>query len=76
MGSGTDPLLTAEAVAEILGMRPDFVYGLARRDEIPHLRFGRTLRFRADALDLWLAESERGSGHRSENSDDRLPASR
>ena len=54
-------LLDAEQVAEILGMRVDFVYALARKDEIPHLRFGRTLRFRAAAIDRWLEESERGT---------------
>jgi excisionase family DNA binding protein len=54
-------LLDAEHVAEILGMRVDYIYRLARRDEIPHLRFGRTLRFRAEAIDRWLEESERGT---------------
>ena len=56
----TDRLLTAEDVAEIIGMRTDFVYALSRRNEIPHLKFGRTLRFRAEAIDQWLQESERG----------------
>jgi excisionase family DNA binding protein len=53
-------LLNAGEVAERLGMRIDFVYALARKDEIPHLRFGRTLRFRAEAIDRWLEASERG----------------
>lgn len=53
-------LLNAEEVAELIGMRVDFVYALARRDEIPHLRFGRTVRFRSEALEEWLRESERG----------------
>ena len=56
-----DRLLTADDVAEILGMRTDFVYALARRDEIPHLKFGRILRFRAEAISRWLEESERGT---------------
>ena len=60
----TDRLLSAEDVAQIIGMRVDLVYKLARRDEIPHLRFGRTLRFRAEAIDRWLEESERGNGRR------------
>jgi excisionase family DNA binding protein len=54
-------LLTAPQVAELIGMRVDYVYALARRDEIPHLKFGRTLRFRAEAIDVWLRDSERGS---------------
>lgn len=53
-------LLTAEEVAEIIGMRVDYVYALSRRGQIPHLRFGRTLRFRADAIEAWLVAAERG----------------
>ncbi len=51
-------LLTAEDVAELIGMRTDYVYALARREEIPHLRFGRTLRFRPDAIERWLEQEE------------------
>jgi excisionase family DNA binding protein len=43
-------------------MRVDYVYALARREEIPHLKFGRTLRFRAEAITHWLEEQERGNG--------------
>lgn len=57
----TDRLLTAEDVAELIGMRTDYVYKLARRDQIPHHRFGRTLRFRAEAIEEWLRASERGT---------------
>jgi excisionase family DNA binding protein len=58
-------LLTAEEVAEIIGMRVDYVYALSRRGQIPHLRFGRTLRFRADAIEAWLVAAERGTLERS-----------
>jgi len=57
----TARLLTAEEVAEIIGMRVDYVYALSRRRQIPHLRFGRTLRFRVEAIDSWLRAAERGS---------------
>jgi excisionase family DNA binding protein len=57
----TDRLLTAEDVAELIGMRTDFIYALARRGEIPHLKFGRTLRFRAEAIEEWLRATERAS---------------
>jgi excisionase family DNA binding protein len=60
----SDRLLTAEDVAQILGMRTDFIYRLAREGRIPHLRFGRTLRFRAEAIETWLEEQERGNGRR------------
>jgi excisionase family DNA binding protein len=55
----TERLLTAEDVAELIGMRVDYVYRLAREDRIPHLRFGRVLRFRSKAIEAWLEESER-----------------
>lgn len=58
-------LLTADEVAEIIGMRVDYVYALSRRGQIPHLRFGRTLRFRADAIEAWLVAAERGTLERS-----------
>ena len=54
----TPRLLTAEDIAEMLGMRVDYVYALTRRDAIPHLRFGRTLRFRPEAIEVWLEELE------------------
>jgi excisionase family DNA binding protein len=58
------PLLDAPKVAELIGMRVDYVYALARREEIPYLKFGRTLRFRAEAITRWLEEQERGNGRR------------
>ena len=61
-GPGPAALLEARQVAEILGMRVDYVYALCRRDAIPHLRFGRFLRFRVGAIEQWLSETERASG--------------
>jgi excisionase family DNA binding protein len=58
VANGNDRLLTADDVAELLGMRTDFIYRLAREGRIPHLRFGRTLRFRAEAIERWLEEQE------------------
>ena len=63
--SSAGQLLTAEEVAEILGMRVDYVYSLSRRGQIPHLRFGRTLRYRGEAIDAWLRAAERGTLPRS-----------
>lgn len=57
----SDRLLTAEDVAERLQLTVHYVYALARRDEIPHLRFGRTLRFRSAAIEEWLRVTERGT---------------
>lgn len=57
----TGRLLNAEEVAEIIVMRVDYVYALSRRGQIPHLRFGRTLRFRSEAIDQWLCAAERST---------------
>ena len=59
-----DRLLRVEDVAKLIGMRTDFVYRLAREERIPYLRFGRSLRFRAEAITRWLEEQERGNGRR------------
>lgn len=59
-----DRLLDAHDIARLIGMRVDYVWTLCRRDEIPHQRFGRTLRFRRSAIEEWLREREHGSMRR------------
>lgn len=54
-------LLTAHEVADIVRVRVDYIYSLSRQNRIPHLRFGRTLRFRLEAVEKWLQASEQGS---------------
>jgi excisionase family DNA binding protein len=49
-----DRLLTAEEVAERLGMRTDWVWAQARAGRIPHIRLGRYRRFRESAVESWL----------------------
>jgi excisionase family DNA binding protein len=52
-------LLSADDVADFLGVPRSFVYALARRGDIPVVRIGeRYVRFRADALDRWVAGRE------------------
>jgi excisionase family DNA binding protein len=53
-------LLTAEQVAELIGMTPDYVYALSRRGRIPTITFGRTRRYRRESIEQWLDELERG----------------
>jgi len=60
----SDRLLTAPQVAERLQLTTDRIYALAREDDIPHLRLGRTLRFRAESIDRWLQQQERAGGRR------------
>ncbi len=56
-----DRLLTAEEVAERLGMRTDWVWAQARAGRIPHIRLGRYRRFRESALEAWLRRLEADS---------------
>jgi excisionase family DNA binding protein len=52
-------LLGADEVASLLGVPTGFVYSLARRGELPTVRIGeRYVRFRAPALERWIAEKE------------------
>ncbi|MGH7487789.1 MAG: helix-turn-helix domain-containing protein [bacterium] len=43
-------------------MTPAFVYRLCREKRIPHIRPGRSVRFRAESLERWTAEQEEASG--------------
>jgi excisionase family DNA binding protein len=54
-------LLTAEDVAALLRVTPAWVYAETRRHRIPHIRLGRYVRYRRDALVLWMDQLERRS---------------
>jgi excisionase family DNA binding protein len=54
-------LLTAEEVAALLRVTPAWVYAQTRRKRIPHLRLGRYVRYRREALDAWMTEVESSS---------------
>jgi excisionase family DNA binding protein len=56
----TSPLLTADQVAERLGVSKAWVWAQVRADAIPHVRLGRYRRFREEAIEEWLAGLERG----------------
>lgn len=51
-------LLTATEVAERLRVTTAWVYAATRANRVPHVRLGRYVRFRADAIDRWIAELE------------------
>ena len=56
---GAGRLLTADDVADVLGVPRTFVYALARRGALPTVRVGeRYVRFRTQALDLWIEQQE------------------
>jgi excisionase family DNA binding protein len=55
-----DRLLTADELAERLGMKTDWVWAQARAGRIPHVRLGRYRRFRESAVEAWLHDLETG----------------
>ena len=52
----TTPLLTAAEAAELLAVRPSWVYEAVRVGTLPCLRIGRHIRFTRSMLDDWLPE--------------------
>ena len=56
-----DELLTADEVAAILRVTRAWVYSETRRGAMPHVRLGRYVRYRRDALETWVREIEQGA---------------
>jgi excisionase family DNA binding protein len=61
LADASDDLLTAEEVASRLRVTPAWVYAQTRRRQIPHLRLGRYVRYRREALDKWIEQVESNS---------------
>lgn len=57
--TGERPLLDLPAVAERLGVNQRHVRRLVAERRIPHLKWGRLLRFDPDELDGWLDRARR-----------------
>ena len=53
-------LLTAEEVAERLGVGVKWVWAQVRSGAIPHVRLGRYKRFRPEAIEAWIEQLEQG----------------
>lgn len=55
-------LLTAEEAAEILGVKPQTlaVWRCAKRYRLPYLKIGRTVRYRLDDVESFIAAAVRG----------------
>lgn len=51
-------LLTADEVAELLGVPRSWVYSQSRAGLIPTVTLGRYRRYRREAIESWLAEIE------------------
>ena len=54
-------LLEVEDVANILGMRTDWVYREVRAGRLPHIRLGRAVRFRRESIEAWIQSREHGT---------------
>ena len=56
----TDPaaLLTAEDVAELLGVTVAWVYAQSRSGRIPTVNLGRYRRYRREAIEAWIRTIE------------------
>jgi excisionase family DNA binding protein len=57
----TRQVLTAAEVAQMLGVSKDYIYDACARDELPHVRLGRSIRFRRESIEQWLREQEQGA---------------
>jgi excisionase family DNA binding protein len=51
-------LLTAEQVGEMLGVPKSWVYRQSRHGRIPTVTLGHYRRYRAEAIEQWVAELE------------------
>lgn len=55
-------MMTAQDVADRLGVRLHRVYELTRRDILPHVRLGRQLRYDPAALEAWIRAGGTANG--------------
>jgi excisionase family DNA binding protein len=58
--TGTERLLTAEEVGEMLSVPTRWVREHSRSGSIPHVRLGRYVRYRREAVLDWIGEQETG----------------
>lgn len=49
-----EPMVTAEVVAELLGVSRTWVYRHADEDDLPYYRIGRERRFRLSEVESWI----------------------
>ena len=56
----TAPLLDAHGAAQLLSVPHTWILAEARADRIPHIRFGRYVRFDAGELEAWWRSRAQG----------------
>lgn len=49
-------VLTVKETAELLKVKPQWVYRMMRHDGLPCIRLGRQIRIDEDSLEKWVAE--------------------
>jgi excisionase family DNA binding protein len=57
-GAAAMTLLTADEVAEMLGVPKTWVYEHSRKGLIPTVELGRYRRFRREAIEAWIRDRE------------------
>lgn len=50
----SEPLLDASAAAELLSVRPSWIYEAVRAGRVPHVKVGRHIRFLRSDLESWV----------------------
>jgi excisionase family DNA binding protein len=58
----TDDVLTAREAAKLLRIGRNAIYDGCARNEIPHLRIGKLIRFSRPVLVAWFASCGRSQG--------------
>jgi len=58
--------IDASEVAQRLGVSRNRIYDMAKRDEIPNVKFGRYVRFRWDSIVRWIDVAEQRGIERAE----------
>lgn len=58
---GTGTLLTADELAEILGVPTGWIYRQSRAGAIPTVKLGRYYRYRLEAIERWIVEREQAA---------------
>lgn len=52
--------LTVAQIAEAMQLHPMTIYMLVEKRGMPHLRLGRTIRFRLEEVEQWMRDSRKG----------------
>lgn len=60
----SEPLLDATDAAELLSVRPSWIYEAVRAGRLPHLKIGRHIRFLRSDLESWVMTRRVGGSTR------------